>query len=60
LGACTPEHARRRFQEIQATLAQTQPGASISVGLAMLSPGDTLQQLTERGDQALYEAKHNR
>lgn len=60
LGDCTPEHAHRRFQEIQGTLAQTQPGASISVGLALLSPGDTLQQLTERGDKALYEAKHNR
>jgi diguanylate cyclase (GGDEF)-like protein len=60
LGDCTREHAHRRFQAIQATLEQTQPGASISVGLAMLSPGDTLQQLTQRGDKALYEAKHNR
>jgi len=60
LGDCTPEHARDRFQEIQATLEETQPGASISVGLALLGPDDTLQQLTERGDKALYEAKQNR
>jgi diguanylate cyclase (GGDEF)-like protein len=60
LGDCTPEHARRRFQDVQATLERTQPGASISVGLAVLSPADTLQQLTGRGDKALYEAKQNR
>jgi diguanylate cyclase (GGDEF)-like protein len=59
LGDCTPQEARRRFQVIGATIKKTQPDASISVGLAPLGPDDTLQQLTERGDQALYDAKHN-
>ncbi len=53
-----PEDARRRFKEIAATIEQTQPGASISVGFAALRPEDTLEQLTERGDTALYEARH--
>jgi diguanylate cyclase (GGDEF)-like protein len=60
LGDCTTEDARRRFQEIQATIKQTHPAASISVGFARLYPADTLQQLTERGDKALYDAKQNR
>ncbi len=41
---------------IRATIEQTEPAASVSVGLAMLRPEDTLEQLTERGDSALYEA----
>jgi diguanylate cyclase (GGDEF)-like protein len=60
LGDCTPVIARSRFQAIRATLQQTQPAASISVGLAALRPEDTLEQLTKRGDLALYEAKRNR
>jgi diguanylate cyclase (GGDEF)-like protein len=60
LGDCTPHDARRRFQAIQATIQHTHPTASISVGFAPLYPSDTLQQLTERGDKALYETKRNR
>jgi diguanylate cyclase (GGDEF)-like protein/PAS domain S-box-containing protein len=52
-----PDDARRRFREIAATIEQTQPGASVSVGFAELRPEDTLDRLTERGDKALYEAK---
>jgi diguanylate cyclase (GGDEF)-like protein len=59
LGDSMPDQARCRFQEIQATIEQTQPAASISVGFAALRPEDTLEQLTERGDTALYEAKHS-
>jgi PleD family two-component response regulator len=33
------------------------PGAWITVGFAELRPDDTLEQLTQRGDRALYEAK---
>ncbi len=58
LGQCGPDDAHRRFQAIAATLARTRPGASISVGFAQLRPEDTLEQLTQRGDSALYEAKH--
>ena len=60
LGDSVPEDARPRFQAIAATIEQTRQGASISVGFAELRPGDTLAQLTQRGDMALYEAKHAR
>jgi len=60
LGDTTPDEARLRFQEIRATLEQAHPTASISVGFAALRPEDTLEQLTERGDKALYEAKRTR
>lgn len=49
--------ARSRFQSIAATIEQTHPGASISVGFAVLRPGDTLQLLAQRGDSALYETR---
>ena len=49
--------ARRRFEEIQAALDETREGCSISVGLAELQGDDTLDDLTARGDAALYEAK---
>jgi diguanylate cyclase (GGDEF)-like protein len=52
-----PDEARRRFKEIQATIQQLQPAASISVGYAQLRPKDTLDELTKRGDAALYAAK---
>jgi diguanylate cyclase (GGDEF)-like protein len=57
LADCQPDDARRRFQEIQATIQQLQPATRISVGYAQLRPGDTLDELTKRGDAALYEAK---
>jgi diguanylate cyclase (GGDEF)-like protein len=60
LAGSTPTEARRRFQEMGATLEQSQLAGSISVGFAALRPEDTLAQLTERGDAALYEAKHAR
>lgn len=60
LGDCRTEDARHRFQDIQARIKQTHPAGSISVGFARLHPGDTLQQLIERGDRALYDAKHDR
>ena len=53
----TPDDARRRFQQISAALGRSQGFASISVGCAALHPQDTLEQLTERCDSALGEAK---
>jgi diguanylate cyclase (GGDEF)-like protein len=47
--------ARHRFTEIDAALAEQ--AASISVGFAELHPNDTLDQLIERGDHSLYQAK---
>jgi diguanylate cyclase (GGDEF)-like protein len=49
--------ARRRFDEISDALREADDGASISVGLAALTPGDSLPELTARGDAALYRAK---
>ncbi len=56
----TAGQARRRFKRIRATIAQTHPGATISVGYATLQPRDTPAGLTNRGDQALYRAKKHR
>jgi diguanylate cyclase (GGDEF)-like protein len=52
--------ARSRFEAIQAALRNAHPGGSISVGLAELRPGDTLDKLMRRGDIALREAKTRR
>jgi diguanylate cyclase (GGDEF)-like protein len=54
------EGAQRRFDGISASLAATQQGASISVGLVEMNPRDTLPTLIERGDIALYEAKREK
>jgi PleD family two-component response regulator len=48
--------ARRRFEEIRVALAE-KGGATVSVGLAALEPGDTLETLIERADVALMEAR---
>jgi diguanylate cyclase (GGDEF)-like protein len=52
--------ARRRFDEIRGALREVDVTASISVGLAALSPSDSLADLTARGDAALYTAKQER
>jgi diguanylate cyclase (GGDEF)-like protein len=51
---------RRRFEGIDKELARRREGASISVGLAELQSGDTLDDLTSRGDAALYAVKRQR
>jgi len=60
LANATIGEACARFHEITATIKQTLPDASISVGFAALRPADTLEELTRRGDAALYEAKRAR
>jgi diguanylate cyclase (GGDEF)-like protein len=60
LGDCTLEEADRRFELIRGAIEQIRPGASISVGFAPLRSDDTLEQLIDRGDTALYDAKHRR
>jgi diguanylate cyclase (GGDEF)-like protein len=60
LGNCTRATADSRFEEIRATMRTTQPHASFSVGFAELRAGDTLDELTQRGDAALYAAKRGR
>jgi diguanylate cyclase (GGDEF)-like protein len=52
-------NARRRFEEIRATLAETRRVA-VTVGLAALEEGDTLETLIERADAALLDARSGR
>jgi diguanylate cyclase (GGDEF)-like protein len=60
LGDCTRAVADNRFAQIRATMRASQPHGSVSVGFAELRPGDTVTELIERGDAALYEAKRGR
>lgn len=54
------DSARARFAEIQGALRELREDCSISVGLAELRTGDTLEDLTSRGDAALYEARRGK
>jgi diguanylate cyclase (GGDEF)-like protein len=54
------EAARSRFEEIGDALGEAHPGASVSVGLATLGEGDTLETLMERADAKLIEARPTR
>nr|MDQ6915129.1 GGDEF domain-containing protein [Actinomycetota bacterium] len=54
------DSARTRFAEIQAALREVREGCSVSVGLAALRSDDSLEDLTARGDAALYEAKRGK
>jgi diguanylate cyclase (GGDEF)-like protein len=51
------EAARRRFDEVATYLTRRCPEASVSVGLATLENNDTVDQLTERADAALYAGR---
>src|SRR5205807_2534368 len=53
------EGARRRFDEVARDLAQRNPRASVSMGLAALEQGDTLGELTARADAALYAERRS-
>ena len=47
------DRAQRRFAEVATKLAERNPQASVSVGLAELADPDTLEELTARADAAL-------
>ena len=51
------EGARRRFDEVARHLAERSSGASVSTGLAALEDADTLDEVTERADSALYAGR---
>jgi diguanylate cyclase (GGDEF)-like protein len=51
------DEAGSRIAEVRKLLSRVRPGASISVGLAMLDPSDTLETLMSRADEELLEAK---
>jgi len=53
------EMGNHRFGEIS-ELLRAAHGITVSVGLAALTRGDTLAELRDRGDAALYRAKHDR
>jgi diguanylate cyclase (GGDEF)-like protein len=53
------ESALRRFEEIRAALAERE-GAGVTIGLAVLEEGDTLESLIKRADAALLEARDGR
>jgi diguanylate cyclase (GGDEF)-like protein len=55
-----PDDARRRFGDIAETLARDHDQATVSIGVTDLRPGDTLEQLVNRGDAEMYEAKLKR
>jgi diguanylate cyclase (GGDEF)-like protein len=52
--------AAARFRELEAALRDARVGASISGGFAELRPGESLEELTARGDAELYRIKHAR
>jgi diguanylate cyclase (GGDEF)-like protein len=51
--------AQRRLDAVAETLADQNPGTSVSIGLAELASADTLDALTARADAALYAARRN-
>jgi diguanylate cyclase (GGDEF)-like protein len=53
------EGARARFEEIRLALME-EGGAPVSIGLAVLEEGDTLETLVERADVELLEARRLR
>lgn len=51
--------AKRRFDQVARKLAENNPGASMSTGLAELADPDTLDELTARADAALYARRQH-
>jgi diguanylate cyclase (GGDEF)-like protein len=51
--------AQHRFDAVARTLAEQNPGTSVSIGLAELATPDTLEALIARADAALYAARRN-
>lgn len=49
--------AERRLREIRSLFGESQPEASLSVGLALLDPGESLEPLIDRADSALLEPR---
>jgi diguanylate cyclase (GGDEF)-like protein len=56
LGGTDLVDAELRFRDIDSSLRE-EMGVGVSVGLAMLGPGETPDQLTARADEALLGAK---
>ena len=54
LPGSTPASAARRFEDVRTRLAELQPDAGFTVGIAALDRGDTLQAAIDRADRDLY------
>jgi PleD family two-component response regulator len=54
------DHARGRFEAVSAMLGAGGSGASITVGLARLQTGDSADDLIERADDAVSNARRRR
>jgi diguanylate cyclase len=58
--AAVGEHIRRSISECKITRRSTGevlPGVTVSIGVAQLRPGESMADLIERCDRALYKAK---
>lgn len=51
------ETARHRVEEVRSAAAQGADAGTVTVGLAALTPEDTLETLTARADKDMYERK---
>ena len=60
LGGVTREEAVGRFDAVRQTLTELLPGGSISVGLAELRGGDSIDDLIGRADAELYDGRRAR
>jgi GGDEF domain-containing protein len=54
------DHARRRFAAVSELLASGTSGASVTVGLARLQSGDSADDLIERADDEVSNARRRR
>ena len=54
------DHARRRFGAVSAMLAEGRSGASVTVGLARLQAGDSVDDLIQRADDEISNARRRR
>jgi diguanylate cyclase (GGDEF)-like protein len=60
LGETRLEEAELRMRAVQKTLDDASPGASISVGLALMQEGESLDAAVARADRDLYEHRAER
>ena len=52
--------ASRRLLDLNVTLAAAPEHGSVTIGLAELQPGDSLESLIDRADSALYQERQKR
>ena len=60
LAGVSLERARHRMAAIRKTLREELDGASITIGLAHLEPGETVDELVARADRTLYAQRTRR